>query len=56
MGVNADIRMYGSIIQSRFECEHECYLYKEGYLKTHTTDCKLARRGGMDFELTGMNR
>lgn len=56
MGVNSDRRMCGSIIQSRIEYEHECYLYEEGYLKTHTTECKPAKMGRMDFELTGMNR
>lgn len=45
VGFNADKRMYGSIIQSRVESEHECYLYKEAYLKTHTTDCEQAKRG-----------
>ena len=37
--------IHGIIYYFRFECEHECYLYKEGYLKTHTIGCKLAKRG-----------
>ena len=32
-------------IYYRIECEHECYLYKEGYLKTHTTRCELVEKG-----------
>ena len=49
IGVNADKRMDRSIIQSRIEYRHECDLYKEGYLKTHTTHCELARK-----ELNGL--
>ena len=56
MGVISDKRMCGSILQSKIEYEHECYLYKEGYLRTHTTECKPAERGRKDFERTGMNR